>query len=136
MNSVQLLTVKPAYVASDADATTPEGYTLSRSDGGWVVEDSGEDADTQSVESYIRGIISCRANDFTPALGANDSVFTDTGAGRLVLETGDGTRRVVTIGTQIAGKYSAAVSGSQYVYLLMDWQLDQLFKERSSLVKK
>jgi hypothetical protein len=137
VGSVQRLAVKPDYAGPDADdAFAREGYTLSHSGGGWIIEDSGEDADTQGVESYIRGIISCRANDFTPALGANDAVFTNPSAGRLVMETGDGTRRIVTIGPQIAGKYSAAVSGSQYVYLLMDWQLDQLFKERSSLVKK
>jgi hypothetical protein len=137
VSSVQRLTVKPAETALGADDVFPaEAYTLSRSDGGWIFEASGEDADIQGVESYIRGIISCRANDFTPALGANDGEFTDPGAGRLVLETGDGTRRMVTIGPQIADKYSAAVSGSPYVYLLMEWQLEQLFKERSSLLKK
>jgi hypothetical protein len=137
VNSVQRLTIKPAETALDADDVFPiEAYTLARSGSGWIIEDTGEDADTQGVESYIRGIISCRANDFTPALGANDGEFNNPGAGRLVLETGDGTRRIVTIGPRIADKYSAAVSGSQYVYLLMDWQLEQLFKDSSSLVKK
>jgi hypothetical protein len=137
VNSVQRLTVKPADAAGETDYVFPaEGYTLSRSGGSWIIEDSGEDADTRTVESYIRGIISCRANDFTPVLGANDTEFASPGAARLVLETGDGTRRIVTIGPQIVDKYSVAVSGSPYVYLLMERQLDQLFKARSSLTEK
>jgi hypothetical protein len=135
VNSVQRLTVRPADADEGADGVFPaDAYTLSRSDGGWTIEDSGETADTRNAESYIRGIISCRANDFNSALGANDAEFTNPGAARLVLETGDGMRRIITIGPQIAGKYSATVSGSPYVYLFVERQLEQLFKERSSLL--
>ncbi|MDR2660375.1 MAG: DUF4340 domain-containing protein [Spirochaetaceae bacterium] len=106
-----------------------EAYTLIRDGNGWKLEDSGEIMDSLAVEAYIRRIIDFEANDFTSALRANDPAFTQPSAssGRLVLETGDGKRRIITIGPVFADKYGAAVSGSPYVYLLADWQLARLF---------
>ncbi|MDR0409663.1 MAG: DUF4340 domain-containing protein [Spirochaetaceae bacterium] len=105
-----------------------EAYTLVREEGGWKIEGSGEEADTRSVEAYIRGILDCEANDFASAFSANDEAFTTSPAGRLVLEINDGSRRVVTIGPSFADKRAAAISGSPYVYLLMEWQLSRLFQ--------
>jgi hypothetical protein len=142
VSSVQRVTVQPPSETSvDADGgerpAPSEAYTLTRNDGGWRLEGSDEAADTQAVESYIRRVINGRASDFTSALGANDPEFTGPAApgGRITLELGDGTRRIVTMGPMFMDKYSAAVSGSRYVYLLMKWQADQLFERRDSLIK-
>jgi hypothetical protein len=142
-SSVQRVTVQPPSETSGnadtAEQSAPtEAYTLSRNDGGWLLEGSDEAADTQSVESYIRRVINGRAYDFTSALGANDPEFTDPAApgGRIALELGDGTRRIVTMGPMFMDKYSAAVSGSRYVYLLMKWQADQLFERRDSFMAR
>ncbi|MDR2343747.1 MAG: DUF4340 domain-containing protein [Spirochaetaceae bacterium] len=114
-----------------------EGYTLVRNDGGWHLDGSEEALDGQAVETYIRRIIECAADDFTPIPGANDAEFTDPAfpSGKLVLEAGNGARRTVTIGPKVAGKFSAAVSGSPYVYLLTNLQLEQLFQRSDSFIK-
>jgi hypothetical protein len=113
------------------DALPTEAYTLVRAGGGWKIENSDETLDSQSVDTYIRRILNCEADDFTSALRANDPAFTLSSefAGRLVLETGDGLRRIISIGPSFADRRSAAVSGSSYVYLLMGWQLNQLFEK-------
>jgi hypothetical protein len=125
-----------AWPPSETTGTPTESYTLSRNDGGWLLEDSGEAADTRTAEAYIRRVVGSRAYDFTSAMNANDPEFsgTATPSGRLMLELGDGTRRTVTIGPMFSDKYSAAVSGSRYVYLLMKWQLDQLFERPDSFI--
>jgi hypothetical protein len=114
-----------------------EGFTLTRDGDGWQFEGSEEAVDVQAVETYIRRIIECEASDFTPILGANDAEFTDPAfpAGRIVLETGSGGRRIVTIGPKVIEKFSAAVSGSPYVYLLTNRQLEQLFPQGDSFIK-
>lgn len=121
----------------DLPALPAEGFTLTRSGGGWRFEGSEEAVDGQAVETYIRRIIECEANDFTSMLGANDAEFTDPAfpSGKLVLETGSGGRRIITIGPKVIGKFSAAVSGSRYVYLLTSRQLEQLFQQRDSFIK-
>jgi hypothetical protein len=120
------------YTGEDAPDILPtESYTLVRSGNGWQIENSDEPVDAQSAEAYVRGILNCEANDFTSALKANDSAFTASSeiAGRLILETGDGLRRIISIGPMFADKRCAAVSGSPYVYLLMEWQLKRLFEK-------
>jgi hypothetical protein len=121
----------------DLPVLPEEGFTLVRNGNDWQFDGSDEALDGQAVEMYIRRIIECEANDFTPILGANDAEFTDPAfpTGKLVLETGSGTRRVVTIGPKLTGKFSAVVSGSQYVYLLTGRQLEQLFQQRNSFTK-
>ncbi|MDR1147259.1 MAG: DUF4340 domain-containing protein [Spirochaetaceae bacterium] len=120
-----------ANVEDVPDALPTEAFTLVRSGGGWKIENSDEIIDPRSVEAYLRGILNCEANDFTSALRANDPAFTLSSeiAGRLVLETGDGLRRIISIGPSFADKRCAAVSGSPYVYLLMEWQLNQIFEK-------
>ncbi|MDR2803850.1 MAG: DUF4340 domain-containing protein [Treponema sp.] len=95
-------------------------YTLSRENGGWILQDSGKMANTQTVETYIRRILDCEAAGFTSAMGANDPEFMDPSfpAGKLILELGNGSRKTITVGPKIDEKYSVAVSGSKYVYLL------------------
>lgn len=121
----------------DIPALPGEGFTLTRSGSGWQMDGSDGDVDGQAVETYIRRIIECEGDDFTPILGANDAEFTDPAfpTGKLVLEIGNGTRRIVTIGPKVTGKFSAAVSGSQYVYLLTNRKLEQLFQRRDSFIK-
>jgi hypothetical protein len=123
------------------DGTLPdlpaEGFTLLRSGSGWQFDGSDETLDGQAVEAYVRRIIESEADDFTAMPGANDAEFTDPAfpSGRLVLETGDGARRVITIGPRLFDKWSAAVSGSPYVYLLTARLLEQLFPQRDSFIK-
>ena len=121
----------------DVPELPAEGFTLTRSGGGWQFEGPDEAVDGQAVETYIRRIIECEASDFTPMLGANDAEFTDPAfpSGKIILETGDGGRRIVTIGPKVIGKFSAAVSGSPYVYLLTTRQLEQLFQQRDSFIE-
>lgn len=107
-----------------------EGFTLVRSGAGWQFEDDGTEADTKEVETYLRTVLDCEANNFTSALSAADPVFTDASSGTITVETGDGARHVITSGPRLDGMYGAAVSGSPYVYLLMNWQIGQLFEKR------
>jgi hypothetical protein len=56
--------------AANASSTTapvpPPVFTLTRNEGGWLVSDTGgeQNADTQSVESYIRTLLDIEGEDF------------------------------------------------------------------------
>jgi hypothetical protein len=135
ISSIQRVTVQPP--AETPDGAPAESYALARSGGGWLLESSNKEADTQAVEAYIRRILNCKAEDFTSAMGANDPEFTGGGAaGKIVLETGDGMRRILSAGPKFMDNYSVAVSGSPYVYLLPEWQFEQLFETPDSFIKK
>jgi hypothetical protein len=96
--------------------------TFARIEGGWTV--NGADADSAKVESYIRGILDAEGEDF-----AATSFSADTAEGRIVIQLGDGTSRVVSAGAlSDANKRNATVSGTNYVYTLSKWMLDRLFK--------
>jgi hypothetical protein len=142
VSSIQRVIAQPpeetSSGAEDGENGAAVSYILARNNGGWLLENSGEEADTQAVEAYIRRILNCKAGDFTSAMGANDPPFTNSSptAGRIILETGEGTRLIITIGPRFMDSRSAAVSGSPYVYLLADWQFEQLFEQTDSFIKK
>ncbi|MDR0785437.1 MAG: DUF4340 domain-containing protein [Treponema sp.] len=104
------------------EAETQSAATLARAEGGWTV--NGEKADAAKVESYIRGVLDAEGEDFVDV-----SFLSGPAEGKIVLQLGDGTNRVVSVSAILdANKREAAVSGSNYVYTLSKWTLDRLFK--------
>ncbi|MDR1215251.1 MAG: DUF4340 domain-containing protein [Treponema sp.] len=103
-------------------ALPPLIVTFARVEGGWTV--NGENVDTVRVESYVRGILDAEGEDF-----AATPVPTDSIEGKIVLQLGDGTDRIISVSAlSDANKRNATISSSDYVYTLSQWTLDRLFK--------
>ncbi|MDR2020027.1 MAG: DUF4340 domain-containing protein [Treponema sp.] len=102
-----------------------QSLTLSRNGTGWTM--GSLPADTQRVELYVRSVLDAEGEDFLPLQG---TIFNE---GRIILELGDGTNRIIRCGPLDGeGKRrSAQVTGSPYVYQLEEWTLGRLFREAS-----
>ncbi|MDR2194657.1 MAG: DUF4340 domain-containing protein [Treponema sp.] len=109
---------------------TPVTLTFARTNGGWTV--NGQEADAPKVESYIRSILDAEGDDFVT--GETAASLSD---GRIVLEFGNGTSRVISVGALLdTNNRNAAVSGSPYVYSLAGWVINRLFRTEDEFVKK
>jgi hypothetical protein len=96
--------------------------TFARVEGGWTVD--GESVDTTRVESYVRSILDAEGEDF-----AATPFPTDSAEGKIVIQLGNGTDRIINVSAlSDVNKRNATVSSSGYVYTLSQWMLDRLFK--------
>jgi hypothetical protein len=128
----------PADSADAADAlavpAAPVTLTFARADAGWTV--NGQEADAPKVESYVRAILDAEGDDFVAGETAADSSAPSFNEGRIVLELGDGTSRVISVGAKLdSNKRNASVSGSPYVYSLADWVAQRLFRAEPEFKK-
>jgi len=121
--SVQRLTVYPP--AADGDAP-PQIFT--RSGREWSFSFELANPDMGRVDSYIRDILNTTGDDFVySAVTPSDPLFNNS---RIVLELGDGSTRTLRLGPPDEnGRCFAAVSGSDWVYLLPAWAVQRLFTE-------
>ncbi|MDR1373455.1 MAG: DUF4340 domain-containing protein [Treponema sp.] len=105
---------------------TAEPLALSRSGAGWTA--GSLPADTQRVESYIRSVLDAEGETFLPAQDGPVS-----GEGRIALELGDGTNRIIRCGPldEEGKRRNAQVTGSPHAYRLAEWTLGRLFREAS-----
>ncbi|MDR2447934.1 MAG: DUF4340 domain-containing protein [Treponema sp.] len=123
--------VSPA--AETGSPAAPVTLTFVRANGGWTV--NGQDADASKVESYIRAILDAEGDDFAAGAfaGGGSASFNE---GRIVLELGDGTSRVISVGAKLdSNKRNASISGSPYVYSLAGWVVERLFRAESEFKK-
>ncbi|MDR0722828.1 MAG: DUF4340 domain-containing protein [Treponema sp.] len=141
VDSVQRLTVYPlAASAEDAlesgEPSAPEPpFSLSRSEGGWIIEGASVNAlDNQRVESYIRSIVDAEGEDFLPAPeGIQEDAFVQ---GRIILELGNGLSRSIRIGPALeSNQRSGVVSDTPFVYALAEWTVNRLFRKASYFEK-
>ncbi|MDR2864764.1 MAG: DUF4340 domain-containing protein [Spirochaetaceae bacterium] len=141
VDAVQRFRVIPPTGASDGDAsafpaTTP--YSLVRSEESWKFDGSDENIDAPTVNAAIRFILDCGGDDIISCFDPSDPDFSEknNAAARIILETGDGSNRVITLGEKVNDKYSAAVTGSKYIYSLADWTLARLWRDKNDYLAK
>jgi hypothetical protein len=134
-DSVQRFTIFPP---PDEEGNAQPHYTFVRDGTGWKAETaptgvSGEPK-TADIDTYIRGIVDAVGEDFAPELSPEDEAFTDSAAlSRVILELGNGSTRTLYRGPDFAGKKTAALSGSPYVWLLSDWVANRIFRTGEGL---
>ncbi|MDR2071561.1 MAG: DUF4340 domain-containing protein [Treponema sp.] len=118
---------------------SPAPLVIARSGSGWTVEGVDPDAlDSSRIDPYIRAILDAEGDGFVTSVTSDDPVFNE---GRIHLELGDGGSRTIRLGPPLtdgeegAGKRTAAVSGSQYVYTLAEWTVTRLFRDAAYFKK-
>jgi hypothetical protein len=140
VDSVQRMRVIPppllsVFTGDDAEETSPAipaktPYSIVRDNGVWKFDGSGESVDSPAVDSAIRFVLDCSADDFIPQLDA-ERLLANNNAPRIIIESGDGTTRTIVLGDKIDDKHSAALSNSNYVYALSDWAVSRLWRDRN-----
>ncbi|MDR2468073.1 MAG: DUF4340 domain-containing protein [Spirochaetaceae bacterium] len=119
----------------DAAKPSPTPYTLVRTKDGWQFE-SGEKADTSTVDATIRFILDAQGDDFM-ALSMTPAGADFSGKyGQVLLETGDNTSISVILGQQYADKKMAKTSGRDYIYALSDWTIERIWQDKTKLAEK
>jgi hypothetical protein len=116
-----------AALVQQADVSLPgakETYTLQRSGRGWVLYgNENAELDVYRVDSWLRSVLEAEAEDFSTEPMA-------LAEGSIVLYPGDGTARALRVGpADEEQRRSAAVSGTELVYLLPERTLSRLFRE-------
>jgi hypothetical protein len=134
----------------------PPALTLTRNEGGWLVSDTGgeKNADTQSIESYIRALLDIEGEDFFSAgetsgnsaagssAAGNSANFTGAASGWVRLELGDGNTREIKLAPapEQESRYHAIALGSGarsgFVFVLSEWRKNTLFRDTSYFVKQ
>jgi hypothetical protein len=134
----QKLTVESVQRLRVISGAPEEAFSIVRAQGGWQFDGGTEALDSAAVTSAIRFILDCSADDFIPepSPSAPEISGSATSAGTIILETGDGTTRTLTLGPKIDGKQSARVSGSPYTYALADWTVSRLMRGKSEYLAK
>lgn len=119
------------YMVQQAEVNLPGGETfaLLRRGGGWIT--SGENAvvDNLRVESWLRSLFGAEAEDFA----FHRPPFFEGG---ITLWLGDGTSRTIRLGPANADNSRAVMfDGSELVYILPEWTVNRLFRERDSFLR-
>jgi len=125
--SVQRLAVYPP--ANDGENAPPQVFTRSGKE--WTFNFELAAPDMGKVDNYIRDILTTSADDFVySSVTPSDPLFNHS---RIVLELGDGSIRTLRLGPPDEnGNCFAAVSGSDWVYLLPSWASQRLFTDTGS----
>jgi hypothetical protein len=128
ISRVQRISINPP-VPMEPESEPPGPLILNRNNsGGWSIEGrENAPVNASNVESYIHSVLSMEGEDFVPGVDANDPSFNE---GRVVLELGDRTSRIIGVGPVVEdGKRRAIASGSSYVFLLSEWVLGRIFRD-------
>jgi hypothetical protein len=108
-----------------AGSEGPVNYGIIRSGENWTFEGDALSLNKEKVGTWIQGILEAQGEDFTSSVDIQNS-------GRITLELGDGS--VLSVQTGEAGedgKTPALVSGKPYVFMLPQWTVSRLQRERS-----
>jgi hypothetical protein len=113
---------------NDHASALSENLVLTRNAGGWALGgESAAEADTPKAESYIRSVLEAEGENFNTELRPEDPAFYDA---RIELELEDGSIRTIRVGpADEQDRRNAAVSGSDYVYVLAGWTADRLLRD-------
>jgi hypothetical protein len=144
LDMVQRVTViaPPAGEEGELPALPANPLVISRSIAGWTVEGlAAEILDSSRIEPYIRSILDAEGEDFIPAMSANANVFNE---GRIQLELGDGTSRIIRLGPLVpagenqSARRSAVVSGgtTAHVYALTEWMISRIVRDAAYFEKQ
>ena len=117
-----------AAMVQQADITLPgsnEAYTLRRRGEGWIIPaDESAALDSLRVEAWLRSVLEAEAEDFA-------SRSPQAIEGSISLRLGDGTTRSIQTGpADEQNRRSAVVSVSALEYVLSEWTLNRLFREK------
>ena len=134
---IQRVTVILPVETADSETApaAPRTVVITRNNDGWTVEGISPDSlDTGRIEPYLRAILDSEGDDFIPGVDANDPSLNE---GRITIEFGNGTTRSIRLGPVFddTGRRLAAVSGKTYVYTLLTWMVNRLFRGRGSFEK-
>jgi hypothetical protein len=139
LDMVQRVTAVSPPPDGEAGGEPPAPLVIARSGSGWTVEGVDADAlDSSRIDPYIRAVLDAEGDGFAAGFSADDPAFNE---GRIRLELGDGSTRAIRLGPLYspaegeAGKRTAAVSGSQYVYTLAEWMTARLFRDAAYFKK-
>ncbi|MCL2138374.1 MAG: DUF4340 domain-containing protein [Treponema sp.] len=132
-DDVQRISVyPPAEQDIDGQIEQIEPMIFTRNGKAWDFNFDLENPDSGKVEEFIRTILETNANDFTN-LGASDSSINYCS---LELEFANGTKIRIRIGPPDENEnYFAAVSGTNWVYVLPGWAYSRLFPEKQFFEK-
>jgi hypothetical protein len=130
---VSLKSDAPPESPPDTEAAAP--YTLVRSGAGWAFEGEGDALpETSKVEALIRGILDATGEDFSAALEAGDSAFSDgEAAAQVILETTTGATVTVTLAGGYPGRKLALVSGQTQVFELAEWVVKRVWQGKEEI---
>ncbi|MDR0497702.1 MAG: DUF4340 domain-containing protein [Treponema sp.] len=113
------------------DSSGP-AYLIRRGGGGWVLQGINTALEATRVEAWLRSVIEAQGDDFARTL---DSAATAV-EGSITLSLGDGTSRAVQVGPADGqNNRRASVSDSSLSYILPEWTVNRLFRERSYFVR-
>ena len=108
---------------------SPESYALFRMGNNWLMSgESGELPDSQRVESWLRSLLDAEAMDFTYI--SSNAVQADAGGGIIYLWMGDGSMISLEIVSEENGSYNVSVSTNSLIYVLPQWAMERIFRER------
>jgi hypothetical protein len=128
--SVQRIRVSPVKNGEGGD----EDYTLARGGGAWIFEGAPGTPDGNKADEWVRSIFDVQGDYFIPLTESPN-----LSAGRIIIELGDGSMRVIQIGEALPGdggteKRPTSVSGTPYLYAVSKWVVEnRLLRTRSSL---
>ncbi|MDR3144695.1 MAG: DUF4340 domain-containing protein [Treponema sp.] len=145
----RLIVSAPAALVEPETPDAPGPLVFVRSANGWSLEGTAPDSlDTSRVDSYVRGILEAEGDDFLAGPDRGEQDFND---GRISLEMGDGRNYVIRVGPPVLsgapsetgdaggggpGRRGAVISGSPYTYVLAEWTVNRIFRERSYFLKE
>jgi len=110
----------------------PQGVQIfTRKNRGWEITGIHlEKPDFNSIENYVRSILTMEGDNFDDTVSASDPALDFAS---VMLELGNG--RIVTIRLSDAdesGRRYAHVSGRDYIYIIPTWMGNRIFREASS----
>ena len=122
--------IQQAELRFFGDNSEPQSFILRRQSrnearGGWGIPGEATEIDGLRVESWLRSVLEAEGEDF----GFNAPVIPEKS---IILRLGDGSMRTIQAGrADENSSTSVAVSGSAFMYMLPEWTVNRLFREKS-----
>jgi len=129
-DAVQQAEIRFFETSSPEDKAVNELLILRRQRSGWIIPgEEGAEIDSIRAESWLRTVLEAEGEDFgfqTPA------VYTKS----ITLRLGDGSSRTIQAGPEGGdNRGSVVLSGSDLVYIIPEWTVNRLFRERSYFIQ-
>ena len=127
-SSIDVTSVQQADIVLPASGALP--YAFRRNGGAWIMPGNESAAlDNSKVDAWLRSVLESEGVDFSKEAPAGIE-------GSITLMLGDGKSRVIQVGPKDEEKRRpVTVSGSPLVYVLSEWTLNRLFREKDYFLK-